>query len=104
MKCCSSQPLSRFDLIIIGSCSAGFVNIKSQLVANPSLGPVYNVESSCCFYKLSHILYITMDKYTLFMITFTYKPTTAKRQNQFSLVSFATDVCFVAKDKRKSKI
>ena len=102
MKCCSSQPLSEFDIIIIGSCSAGFVN--SQLVANPSLGPVYTVELSCCFYKQSHILHITMDKYTLFMITSTYEPTTAMMQNQFSLVSFATHVCFVAKDKRKSKI
>ena len=38
------------------------------------------------------------------MISSTYEPTTAMMQNQFSLVSFATHVCFVAKDKRKSKI
>lgn len=45
-----------------------------------------------------------MEKYTLFMITSTHETTTAMMQNQFSLVSFAPHVCFVAKDARKSKI
>ena len=58
--------------------------INSQLVANPSLGPVYNVNLSYCFYKQSHILHITMHEYTLFMIATTYEPTTAMMQNQFS--------------------
>ena len=58
--------------------------INSQLVANPSLGPVYNVNLSYCFYKQSHILHITMHEHTLFMIATTYEPTTAMMQNQFS--------------------